>query len=274
MTDLLRKPVGTHGKVHDITPDTARGRQSPNWAYVGFGLYHLEPGETVSEPTGEREVILVLVEGRAQLSCDTLNFGEMGERMSMFEKSPPHCVYVPNDNGWSATATTKCVLAVCSAPGKGNYPATRLGPEGIELTPRGKGQNTRYINNIAMEGRDVADSLLVTEVFTPDGNWSSYPSHRHDEDDFPNMTYLEETYYHRLNPGQGFGIQRVYCEDGTLDETMAVKDGDVVLVPKGHHPCAAPYGYELYYLNVMAGPLRKWRFKNDPDHDWIAQRDA
>ena len=125
-----------------------------------------------------------------------------------------------------------------------------------------------------LKARDVADSLLVTEVFTPAGHWSSYPSHRHDEDDFPNMTYLEETYYMRLNPAQGFGIQRVYTEDGSLDETMAVKNHDVTLVPKGHHPCGAPYGYEMYYLNVMAGPLRKWRFKNDPDHDWIAQRDA
>jgi 5-deoxy-glucuronate isomerase len=124
-----------------------------------------------------------------------------------------------------------------------------------------------------MEGRDVADSLLVTEVFTPQGNWSSYPPHRHDEDNFPDMTYLEETYYHRLNPSQGYGIQRVFTEDGSLDETMAVSDGDVVLVPKGHHPCGAPYGYEMYYLNVMAGPIRKWRFKNHPDHDWIYKRD-
>jgi len=120
----------------------------------------------------------------------------------------------------------------------------------------------------------VADSLLVTEVYTPAGHWSSYPSHRHDEDDFPRMTYLEETYYMRLDPAQGFAVQRVYTEDGTLDETMAVRDGDVTLVPRGHHPVGAPYGYDLYYLNVMAGPLRKWRFQNDPDHDWIAQRDA
>lgn len=274
MSDLLRKPAGSTGKVHDITAENARGPLSPEWSYVGFGLYHLEPGETVAEPTGATEVILVLVEGKAMIACDTEDFGEMGGRMNVFEKTPPHCAYVPGDNSWSATATTKCVLAVCAAPAKGDYPARRLGPEGIELTPRGTGQNRRYINNIAMEGRDVAGSLLVTEVFTPDGNWSSYPSHRHDEDDYPGMTYLEETYYHRLNPGQGFGIQRVYTEDGTLDETMAVKDGDVVLVPKGHHPCGAVYGYEMYYLNVMAGPLRKWRFKNDPDHDWIAQRDA
>ena len=274
MTELLRKPTGTRGKVHDITPENARTAQSPDWAYVGFELFHLEPGDDVAQVTGGREVILVLVEGKAKLTASGEDFGEMGDRMSVFDRTPPHCLYVPNDSDWSATATSKCVLAACSAPGKGGHAAQRLGPDGIELTPRGKGQNTRFINNIAMEGRDVADSLLVTEVFTPDGNWSSYPSHRHDEDNFPEMTYLEETYYHRLNPAQGFGIQRVYTEDGTLDESMAVQDGDVVLVPRGHHPCGAPYGYEMYYLNVMAGPLRIWRFKNDPAHDWIAKRDS
>ena len=274
MTELLRQPAGNSGKLYDITPDSARGPQSPDWAYVGFGLYRLAPGETVTDATEDREVILVLVEGKAKLACSTVDFGEMGDRMDVFEKSPPHCAYVPNGETWSAEATTHCTLAVCSAPGKGNHAPRRLGPDGIELTQRGKGQNTRFINNIAMEDRDVADSLLVTEVFTPGGNWSSYPSHRHDEDDYPNITYLEETYYHRLNPAQGFGVQRVYTEDGALDETMAVKDGSVVLVPRGHHPCGAVYGYEMYYLNVMAGPLRKWRFQNDPDHDWIAQKDA
>ena len=87
-------------------------------------------------------------------------------------------------------------------------------------------------------------------------------------------TACSARYYHRLNPASGFGIQRVYTEDGSLDETMAVADHDVVLVPKGHHPCGAPYGYEMYYLNVMAGPRRTWRFANDPAHDWIARRDA
>jgi 5-deoxy-glucuronate isomerase len=268
MPDLLRHPTGTRGKVHAITTDSA------GWGFVGFSLYRLEPGDLAKEATGDHEVILVLVEGKASVQAAGHDWGEMGERMDVFERTPPHCLYVPNGSEWTARATTPCTLAVCTAPGKGNHAAQRLGPEGIELTPRGKGTNTRYVNNIAMEGREVADSLLVTEVFTPAGHWSSYPSHRHDEDDFPRMTYLEETYYHRLNPGQGFGIQRVYTEDGSLDETMAVKSHDVVLVPKGHHPCGAPYGYEMYYLNVMAGPIRKWRFQNDPDHDWIARRDA
>jgi 5-deoxy-glucuronate isomerase len=268
MADLLRKPTSDTGKVHDISP------QDAGWTYVGFELYRLNAGDKISDVTGDREAILVLVEGKAAITAAGQDFGEMGSRMSVFERTPPHCLYVPNDSDWSAEAATECTLAVCTAPGVGGHQAQRLGPEGIETTPRGKGANTRYINNIAMEGRDVADSLLVTEVFTPQGNWSSYPSHRHDEDNFPEMTYLEESYYHRLNPGTGFGVQRVYTEDGELDETMAVKDGDVVLVPKGHHPCGVPYGYEMYYLNVMAGPLRKWRFQNDPDHDWIYQRDA
>jgi 5-deoxy-glucuronate isomerase len=268
MTNLLCKPTATRGKVHDITPASA------GWGYVGFGLYHLEPGDIASEATGETEVILVLVEGKAKIEAAGQDWGEMGERMDVFEKTPPHCLYVPNGESWSAIATTRCTLAVCAAPGKGTHKAQRLGPDGIELTQRGKGQNTRYINNIAMEGRVVCDSLLVTEVYTPNGNWSSYPSHRHDEDRFPEITYLEETYYHRLNPAQGFGIQRVYTEDGSLDETMAIKNGDVVLVPRGHHPCSAPYGYEMYYLNVMAGPRRNWRFIPDPDHSWIMDRDA
>lgn len=266
MADLLVKPKGKHGKVHDITP------QSAGWSYVGFTLYRLAPGESASEATGDREAILVLVEGRAELSAGGVSFGERGERMSVFERKPPHCLYVPNGSSWEAKATTELTLAVCTAPGSGGHEAGMI--ENIGFEERGKGTNTRHIHPIAMEDKDVADSLLVTEVFTPQGHWSSYPPHRHDEDNYPDMTYLEETYYHRLDPATGFGIQRVFTEDGSLDETMAVSDGDVVLVPKGHHPCGAPYGYQMYYLNVMAGPLRKWRFKNHPDHDWIAQRDA
>jgi 5-deoxy-glucuronate isomerase len=268
MTSLLRKPRATSGKVHDLTPESA------GWSYVGFGLYRLAPGDAAQEATGGREVILVLVEGRARIEAAGRDFGELGERATLWERTPPHAVYVPPGVHWSAVATTPCTLAVCSAHARGGRPAEVIGPAGISLMPRGMGTNTRYINAIAMEDREVADSLLVTEVFTPQGHWSSYPPHRHDEDDFPRMTYLEETYYHRLNPAQGFGIQRVYTEDGALDQTMAVSDHDLVLVPKGHHPCAAPYGYEMYYLNVMAGPMRKWRFRNHPDHDWIAKRDA
>ncbi|AFL51148.1 5-deoxy-glucuronate isomerase [Sinorhizobium fredii] len=268
MVDLLRKPFGNHGKVHEISP------QSAGWRYVGFSLYRLRAGEQAAEVTGDREVILVMVEGKAAFTVAGQDWGVLGERMDVFEKIPPHGLYVPNGSDWRAVAETGCTIAVCSAPGTGGHPARRIGPDGITLTERGKWTNTRYINNIAMEAEDYCDSVLVTEVFTPAGHWSSYPSHRHDEDDFPRITYLEETYYHRLNPASGFGIQRVYTDDGLLDETMAVKNHDVVLVPRGHHPCGAPYGFEMYYLNVMAGPVRKWRFIAAPEVEWIMERDA
>jgi 5-deoxy-glucuronate isomerase len=268
MSHLLRRPFGGHGKVHEITP------QSAGWRYVGFNLYRLRDGEAISEATGSMEAILVMVEGKARFTADGEDWGELGDRMNVFEKTPPHCLYVPNGSHWAAQATTDCTIAVCLAPGKRGHSARKIGPDGIKLTPRGVGSNQRHINNIAMEAEDYCDSLLVTEVFTPAGNWSSYPSHRHDEDDYPRITYLEETYYHRLNPASGFGIQRVYTDDRRLDETIAVSDGDVVLVPRGHHPCGAPHGFEMYYLNVMAGPVRKWRFVPDPAVEWIMERDA
>lgn len=264
MTELLRKPDRTTGRTHAISPEAA------GWGFVGFDLWRLAPGATAQAPTGDREAILVLVEGHARLTAGGEDFGRMGDRLTVFDRKPPHCLYVPPSSDWHAVAETDCALAVCTAPAKGGRPAQRLGPEGIDLEERGTGTNTRFIHNIAMEGRDVADSLLVTEVYTPGGHWSSYPPHRHDEDDYPRITYLEETYYHRLNPPRGFGIQRVFTENGSLDETMAVADQDVVLVPRGHHPCAAPHGVEMYYLNVMAGPRRNWRFQTHPDFEFLS----
>ena len=125
------------------------------------------------------------------------------------------------------------------------------------------GREERRIANILMES-EPAESLLVTEVVTPAGHWSSYPPHKHDRDDPPRETLLEETYYHRLRAARGFAFQRVYTDDRSLDEGVAVEDGDVVLVPRGYHPVAGAARSDLYYLNVMAGPVREWRVSVDP----------
>ncbi len=267
MANLLRPPLGTSGKIHEITPADA------GWSYVGFDLFRLAADDVASDGTGWSEAIIVMVEGRAKLSIGGSRFGEIGDRMNVFEQTPPHAVYVPGSTHWNVEATTACTVAVCKAPARTSRPARVIGPDGVAYAERGKGSNFRKIYNIAMEDRGVADSLLVTEVFTPQGNWSSYPPHRHDEDNFPDITYLEETYYHRMNPPQGFGFQRVFTDDRSLDETMTVHDHDVVLVPRGHHPCGAPFGYSMYYLNVMAGPVRKWRFKTHPNHSWLTDFD-
>ena len=165
-------------------------------------------------------------------------------------------------------ATTDCELALCSAPAEGRLKARVIAPSEVGTLTRGSGSNARHIRNVLPEDAE-AESLLVVEVITPGGNWSSYPPHKHDRDALPYETYLEETYYHRLKPPQGFAFQRVYTDDRSLDETLTVADGDVVLVPKGYHPVGAPHGYDLYYLNTMAGPKRVWRFHNDPAHEWL-----
>ena len=267
MKDLLIKPDGEVGKIFDISPQFA------GWDYVGFKLFKLKEKEVISAKTFGDETILVFVEGFGSVKANGEDYGNLGSRSCVFEKKPPSGLYVPYQCTWEVTAETDLTIAVCNAPGGPGFRVKRIEADEILLRERGKGSNKRFIYNIAMEDSPIAKSLLVTEVFTPPGNWSSYPPHRHDENDYPNITYLEETYYHRLNPKNGFGFQRIFSEDKSLDYSISFSDGDVVLVPRGHHPCAVPYGYELYYLNVMAGPIRKWRFKNHPDFEWLYQED-
>ena len=262
MSKLLVKAKTGNGRIAHVTP------QSAGWTYVGFDLYRLKPGETVSEQMMGREACLVFVTGKGRVHAGGQDLGLLGQRMSPFE-GKPWSVYVPQDSYFTVTADTELELAVCSAPGLGGgLPVRVIGPDDLGQEVRGKGTNTRYVTNILPEGKP-ADSLLVVEVITPGGHTSSYPPHKHDQDNLPAESYLEETYYHRLNPPQGFAFQRVYTDDRSLDEAMAVEDGDVVLVPKGYHPCAACHGYDLYYLNVMAGPKRTWKFHNAAEHEWL-----
>ena len=266
MPDLKIKPAGRQGRTVAVTPESA------GWTYIGFDLYRLAAGQAVYEETGGREICLVLVSGRARIWAGGQDLGMLGERMSPFA-GRPWSVYVPAGTAWSVQAETEVELAVCSAPGKpGSHPARVIGPESLHQETRGKGTNTRHVTNIIPEW-EPADSLLVVEVITPGGGTSSYPPHKHDQDNFPHETLLEEVYYHRINPPQGFAFQRVYTDDLSLDETMTLEDGDVTLVPRGYHPCAALHGYDLYYLNVMAGPKRAWRFHNQPQHEWLLRPD-
>lgn len=262
MPQLKLRSTVTSGLVHNVTPESA------GWTYVGFALHGLAAGEVAGAETGEREVCLVLVSGKARFTVDGRDFGEMGGRMSPFEGAPD-ALYVPMGATWKAEATTPVELAVCSAPGGEGFEARAIPAGTHPQMVRGKATNTRHVTNIMPENDGAAQSLLVVEVITPGGHTSSYPPHKHDQDDLPAESYLEETYYHRFNPPQGFAFQRVYTDDRSLDEAMAVENGDVVLVPKGYHPVAAIHGYDGYYLNVMAGPSRAWKFHNAKEHEWL-----
>ncbi|WGM30568.1 5-deoxy-glucuronate isomerase [Brevundimonas sp. NIBR11] len=262
---LLVRPHGptADGVVTEVTPESA------GWTYVGFRVLKLAAGQSYSGAEARREACLVILSGTVSIEAGGEVYANLGERRDVFD-GPATSVYLPAEAPYAITAERDAEIAVCTAPGTGAGAVRVLRSDAVEV--RGQGTNTRHVRNILSDADDIAESLLVVEVITPGGNWSSYPPHKHDRDAVPEETLLEETYYHRLSPPQGFAFQRVYTDARDLDETMAVQDGDVVLVPRGYHPVGAPHGYDLYYLNVMAGPVRKWVFHNDPAHDWIVRR--
>lgn len=268
---LKLRPEGTSGLVHHVTPERA------GWTHVGFDLHRLPPGAVATGSSEDRETCLVFVAGTGRVRAGEEDFGTLGSRTSPFS-GKPWSVYVPAGTAWSVTATSGVELAVCTAPGRPRaHPARVIPADTLGQETRGAGTNVRHVTNILPETDAGADSLLVVEVITPGGHTSSYPPHKHDRDAPPVESLLEETYYHRLNPNQGFAFQRVYTDrrpDGRrdLDEAMVLEDGDVTLVPKGYHPCAAVHGYDLYYLNVMAGPVRTWKFHNEPAHEWLVRK--
>lgn len=264
MADLVvssKEQPGEDGSVLKVTPESA------GWNWVGFEVVQLEARQTLERDTGTEEVCLVVLSGRCNVSAGENEWSDIGERKSPFD-GLPHAVYLPPGTGYRVEAETGLELAITSTPAERGVEARRIRPEDVEVAVRGSGNSEREIRDILMV-EQPAERLLVVEVITPSGNWSSYPPHKHDQDDRPNETYLEETYYHRIKPEQGFAVQKVYTEDRSLDETVTVRNGDTVLVPAGYHAVSAPPGYDLYYLNVMAGPVREWKVKNDPDHEWL-----
>lgn len=264
MSHLLSRPTTpqANGQIQNISPASAK------WDYVGFEVYQLSKGQKATFDTADQEVCMVIMSGKADVNTKQESWPDIGKRMSVFEQQAPYAVYAPPGDTFEVTANTDLEISLCKAPAKGEYPARLITPEQCEYETRGEGTNQRHVCNILF-GNLPAEKLLVVEVITPNGNWSSYPPHKHDTQNPPNETSLEETYFHKLNPPQGFAFQRVYTDDRSIDETMAVENNNVVMVPEGYHPVGAPHGYDLYYLNVMAGPTREWVFKNDPAHEWM-----
>lgn len=253
-----------HGRdIVSVTP------QSAGWTYVGFAAHRLARGERIAFETGAREYCLVVLCGVVSVTAGGSEWFEIGERSSVFESKSPYSVYLPGGLAVEISADSAAEIALCSAPSSGELAARLIEPASMKRSVRGAGANTRYVCDILPQS-EPAGHLLVVEVLTPGGHSSSYPPHKHDTDNVPDESFLEETYYHRLNPSQGFAFQRVYTDDRSIDQSMAVENHDVVMVPKGYHPVVVPYGYDAYYLNVMAGPKREWCFKNDPAHEWLA----
>ena len=261
---LLRRavPPAPDGAIVDVTVASA------GWEFVDLGVYRLRPGQTLAREADDRERLLLVLEGRAPVRAGDLDFGSLGTRASVFDGPPPPTILVEPGRPVDVAAETDALIVVASAPG-GSVRVTRsIAPDDVLVEARGSGQTARRIHHLLPPDAE-AGRLIAFEVFTPGGNWSSYPPHKHDTEDPPVESRLEELYFYRFARPEGFAFQRVYTRDGSLDESLAPGDGDVVLVPRGYHPVGVPAGYDCYYLNIMAGPTRAWHFTIDPDHAWL-----
>src|SRR6266702_241774 len=242
----------------DITPQTA------GWQYVSFAVYQLTRGQTLRGAANGRETGVVVLSGSGRAELNGQPVEQFGERLSVFENKAPYALYLSEDASYQVECTTDGMeIAVASAPTTHQHlPARVVRPEDVSVEIRGEGNAQRRVQHI-LDTDQEAERLIIVEVITPAGNWSTFPPHKHDTENPPHEAYLEETYYHHVEPADGFAFQRVYNYEG-LDETVAVHDGDLVLVRKGYHVVSAAPGCDLYYLNVMAGPQRVWQYQVDP----------
>jgi 5-deoxy-glucuronate isomerase len=248
-------------------------RASAGWDFAELAVYRLQAGQRVGRPADGSERLVLVLEGGAAVRAGDHDFGRVGSRQTVFDGPPPPVILVAPDEPVELTAATAALVAIASAPGGPISRTALMRPDEILVEIRGSGRTERRVHHL-LPPEAEAGRLIAFEVFTPGGNWSSYPPHKHDTEDPPTEARLEEIYFYRFAKPGGFALQRVYTPSRTLDESVAPGDCDVVLVPAGYHPVAAAVGYDCYYLNIMAGPNRAWNFTLDPDHAWLMDWDA
>jgi 5-deoxy-glucuronate isomerase len=242
------------------------------WDWLSIAAHRLNEGDRVARSGNDEEVLVLVLEGTVAIDVGH-RYEEIGGRASVFEDRSPGLVLVEPGIDCDILAATPALVVIASAPGSPDVRDTRsIDEPDVLVETRGSGATTRRIRHL-LPPAARAGRLIAFEVVTPAGNWSSFPPHKHDTDDPPREAYLEEVYLYRFAGPTGFAVQRVYTTDRALDATVTARDGDLVLVPRGYHVVAASPGHDCYYLNVMAGPNREWRFTVDPDHAWLMNWD-
>ncbi len=272
----LRLPPESLHIRPDVDGVVATDPERSGWRYLSFRAFALAEGEAVLLDRPDQEAAIVTISGGGvEIGLDDGPSLELAGRPSVFE-GMPWSAYIPA--GTTARIIgrpipgRRAVVAVAQAPLTGRDGVSTepivVRPDDVEIEIRGAGNATRQVNNIMMPGFP-ADRLLICEVFTPSGNWSGWPPHKHDVDDPPREAVLEETYFYQFSRPEGWAIQRVYHRDGSRDRLMPVRHGDLVIVDQGYHPFASTQGYDAYYLNALAGDRRTMANTDDPDLAWV-----
>lgn len=266
MSDLLRRS-GSLAQGDDpvvLTPEIA------GWGFAGLRVMTLAPGQSRVELLDGIEAVVLPLSGSCRVEVGSRVFDVEG-RDSVFSRVSDF-VYLPGGSEVKIVSQGGGEFALPNAPAVGRFDAAYVSAPAVAVEVRGGGSATRQINNFLAADAFEAERLIAVEVLTPDGNWSSFPPHKHDEHRDREVR-LEEIYYFRIRGDAGFGLHRTYTPDRSIDETVTVRDGDVFLIPRGYHgPCVAAPGHPMYYLNVMAGPdERAWNICFDPAHEWFVE---
>jgi 5-deoxy-glucuronate isomerase len=238
-------------------------REQAGWETINFSVRRLLAGQSWSGNTGREEAVFVVLSGRLTVDWDS-HPQPLGYRDSVFS-GYPHAAYLPCHTAFEITAETTCEFADARVGSEAQLQPRVIRPRDIYCEIRGGGNATRQILDI-IRPEFPADKLLVCEVYTPSGNWSSYPPHKHDVHAPPREVDLDEVYYYRIDHPEGYALQRLYGGSSGRDEALIARDGDLILIRDGYHPVVAAHGYNVYYLNVLAGSARSMAASDDPQY--------
>ncbi len=241
-------------------------RELAGWEWMSFFARRLAPAETWQAGSPWEESAIVLLGG-----CCTVDYGQgprtIGQRRHVFD-GLPYALYLPAGGRARFEAETECEFAECRVPSQARLAPRLVTPDDVAVSLRGGGNASRQIVDV-MPPSFPGDRIIAVEVYTPAGNWSSYPPHKHEVHNPPQEVDLDEIYYYRVNRPDGFAYQRLYSSDGSRDEVLTARDGDVILIRDGYHPVVAGHGYDVYYLNFLAGSARSLANTVDPRHAWV-----
>ncbi len=239
---------------------------------LGFNLLNLAPSGAYSAKTGDREVLAVILGGKASFDVGGAHFKNVGGRPNVFS-GKPHAVYMPAGVDYTITAESPVAVAMTSAPSELDVQPYVIAPAQVTNGVWGAANFKRYFHQILTSTAQPdlpAQRLIVGETFTPSGNWSTYPPHRHEEDNLPHEAYHEEMYFFKVAAADGFGICRYYNDDG-VEENFTVRDNTILMAPTGYHTVVSAPGYTTYYLWFLAGEHRIQATADDPDLGWVGR---
>ncbi len=266
---LLGKPTGVTGIYQHVS------REDEDWQYLNFQARLMKKRETWEGNTEGNEYGIILLSGNYSVKTDKGTWQTIDGRKDVFS-GIAHTLYLPRNTSFELTAESEWLdIAYGWCETDQDFPVIFKRPEQSAIEIRGGDNATRQINSLIEPGFGC-HRLVSVEVYTPSGNWSSFPAHKHDErvineNGHVTEACLEEIYFYKINKPQGFAIQQIYTSDRSLDEIAVARNNDVVLVPKGYHPVVAGHGYNVYYLNFLTGSDQSLANSDDPDHKWIYQ---